>query len=250
MVDSRDFVIKVPRGLESIIESGEVPTVSESLLKKVVREAEVVSSLEHPNILKLLGYSSRAPVLIYEFANYGSIETQLGLSWRPNLRDVILLGIQIGDALRYIHSKGLIHGDIKSANIFLVNGVAKLGDFSGLVRLISQSSSHSKFTYTPGWRAPEQVYSDLRRKDVALGIENRIDVYQLGNLILYLMTGDTIDGEDSINESLVKDVINRIADEELKSIVKLMLIHNAKDRLSSEEVVKELYRLWVKRRFK
>ena len=64
------------------------------------------------------------------------------------------------------------------------------------------------------------------------------------------MTSDTIDGEDSINESLVKNITNRIPNDDLKHIVELMLIHDARDRLSSEEAVKELYRLWIKRRLK
>ena len=70
-------VFKVPKGLEGIIEEGELPTMPEELISKVCSRAEAILNLRHPHILKLLGYSRRVPLLIYEFANYGSLEWQL-----------------------------------------------------------------------------------------------------------------------------------------------------------------------------
>jgi hypothetical protein len=72
------IVVKVPRGFESVIEGGiEAPTGHEILLKKIKSEAEIMSSLNHPNIIKLLGVSNRVPLIIYEFADYGSLYWQL-----------------------------------------------------------------------------------------------------------------------------------------------------------------------------
>ncbi len=240
----RVVVFKVPRGLEEIIEGGEVPTVSEDILRRVGTVASAIKELNHPNILKLLAYSSRAPILVYEFANYGSIQWQVSRGWRPDLRTVLLVAIQVGDALRYIHSRGLVHGDIKAGNVFIADGVAKVGDFSSIVKLLSQTSAHSRFSATPGWRAPEQVYSDLRKKAVERGLENRIDVYQLGNLILYLLTRETVDGEDAVNKEVITKLINKVPNRELRNLLKSLLKLDPEDRPSMDEVVKELVRIY------
>ena len=240
----RVVVFKVPRGLEDIIERSEVPTVSEDLLRKVGTVANVIKELNHPNILKLIAYSSRAPILVYEFADYGSIQWQLSMGWRPSLKDVLLVAIQVGDALRYIHSRGLVHGDIKAGNVFITEGIAKVGDFSSIVKLLSQTSAHSRFSATPGWRAPEQVYSDLRRRAIERGLENRIDVYQLGNLILYLLTRETVDGEDAVNDAIVKEAINKVPNNDLRNLLRTMLKLDPEDRPSADEVVRELIKIY------
>lgn len=170
-------MFKVLRGFEFVVMGGFVPILDSSASTRIVSEAEVVKSLKHPNVLRLLSYSDRAPILVYEFADGDSLEWQLARGWRPSLRDVVLVGIQVGDALRYIHSRGLMHGDVKPGNVFVVGGVAKVGDFSSLVRLVTMSSRLSRFAYTPGFRAPEQAYADLRREAASMGAEARIDTY-------------------------------------------------------------------------
>jgi hypothetical protein len=240
------IVVKVPRGFESVIEGGiEAPTGHEILLKKIKSEAEIMSSLNHPNIIKLLGVSNRVPLIIYEFADYGSLYWQLNKGWRPSLRDVIMIGIQLGDALRYIHYRGLIHGDIKPSNVFIKDKIAKLGDFSSTVKLLS-SVSISKMVYTIGFRAPEQVYLELKKKAMGMGIENRIDIYQIGNLLLYILTGESIDGEEAINDKLVMDKLNGISNEDLKQILAKALALEPAKRPSAEDLTKMLYTVWNK----
>jgi len=242
----RVVVFKVPRGLESIIEEGEALTIPEKLIKRVNEEAEILSRLKHPHVLRLLGYSTRAPILVYEFADYGSLEWQLAKGWKPSLKDVLLIAIQIGDALRYIHSRGLVHGDVKVSNVFIIDGVVKVGDFSSLVKLLSQTSAHSRFAYTPGWRAPEQVFSDLRAKAIERGLENRIDVYQLANLILYLLLGETVDGEDAVNKQRVENILSRIENEELRGGLREMFKVNPWERPSMDEVLSKLIEIYGK----
>ena len=242
----RVVVFKVPRGLEGIIEEQITPTIPEKTIRRVTEEAEILSKLSHPHILRLLGYSTKAPILVYEFADYGSLEWQIVRGWKPSLKDVLLIGIQVGDALRYIHSRGLVHGDVKASNIFIVDGVVKVGDFSSLVKLLSQTSAHSRFAYTPGWRAPEQVFSDLKAKAIERGLENRIDVYQLANSILYLLTGETIDGEDAVNRQRVESLLSRIENEELRGILREMFKTNPWERPTIDEVVRKLTEIYAK----
>jgi serine/threonine protein kinase len=240
------IVIKIPRGFEAVIEGGiEAPTSHDAFLKKIRSEAEIMASLNHPNIIKLLGISNKFPLVIYEFADYGSLYWQLNKGWKPFLQEVILIGIQLGDALRYIHSRGLIHGDIKPSNVFIKNGIAKLGDFSSTIKLLS-SVSISKMVYTIGFRAPEQVFSDLRKKARELGIENRIDIYQLGNLLLYVLTGESIDGEEAGDDKLLMEKLNGISNEDLKQILVKALALEPEKRPSAEDLTKMLYTVWNK----
>jgi serine/threonine-protein kinase len=240
------IVIKVPRGFEAVIEGSiEAPTGHEILLKKIKSEAEIMGSLNHPNIIKFLGASSKFPLVIYEFADHGSLYWQLNKGWKPSLQEVILIGIQLGDAIRYIHSRGLIHGDIKPSNVFIKNGVVKLGDFSSTVKLLS-SVSISKMVYTIGFRAPEQIFSDLRKKAKELGAENRIDIYQLGNLLLYILIGESIDGEDADDEELVTEKLSMVPNEELMFVLEEALRLEPDKRPLADEFTKRLYDIWRK----
>lgn len=238
------IVFKVPRGLESIIEEiGEMPTIHMGAAERTKREAEIVAKLEHPNILRLLGASENVPLLVYEYADNGTLYWQLKNGWKPSLRDIVLLGIQLGDALRYIHSRGMIHGDVKPGNIYIKGGVSKLGDFSSIAKLITLTSIR-EIPYTIGYRTPEQVYSEIAKRAKEFGLENRIDIYQLGNTLLYLLIGETIDGEEAVNEKIVRERLEKIQNNELRIIIERMLALEPERRPSAEELVKLLYEVW------
>jgi len=245
--DGETIEFKVPRGFETVIDYGGGSTVSvkliHKLMEKILEEAGAVMRLRHPNILRLYASSRSAPLLIYEYADYGSLEWQLSKGWRPSLKDVLLVSIQVGDAVRYIHSRGLLHGDIKAGNVFIVKGVAKLGDFSTLTKLLATTSSHS-YACTPGWCAPEQLFFDLAKKASERGLESRIDVYQLGNLVLYLLTGSTIDGREVVKPGKIDEYTKSVKHEKLREILKEMLSPEPWSRISSDEAVKELLKVY------
>ncbi|MEB3806229.1 MAG: protein kinase, partial [Desulfurococcales archaeon] len=232
-----------PWGFESVVEGGEVPSVSVRFMERLVEKAEALGLLRHPHIVRLVGYHRHIPLLVYEYAPYGSLEWQLERGWDPSLGVALLVGLQVGDALRYIHSRGLVHGDIKPGNVFIGGERwAKVGDFSGLVRLLSKSSrSAMPRQYTLGFRAPEQVFSDLRERAKAAGLENRIDVYQLGNLILYLATGDTVDGEEYTEAD---EKLAEIRDPRLQGLLRLMLAKDPLERPGIEQVLPRLAEIY------
>jgi len=242
--DNREVVFKIPRGFEALFELRSIPTVERKAMERITSEAEVVRNLVHTNILKLLGFSNSVPLLAYEYANNGSLAWQLDKGWMPSLSDILLIGIQVGDALRYIHSRGLVHSDIKPANVLIKDGVTKVGDFSLLVKLLSSTSRTPGFGYTAGFRAPEQVYSDLMMKARSLGYENRIDVYQLGNLLLYLLTGETIDGEDALDEKIVESRLSLVENKEIREVLKSIMVPDPVKRPSSEEVERMLLEIY------
>ena len=235
----REFAVKVPRGYEDLVK-GTYITVQEDVIKRIMDEARILAGINHPNVLRLLGYSTSAPLLVYEYAEQGSIEWQMSRGWRPGVVEASIIGAQIGDALRYIHGRGLVHGDVKPGNIFLSRNIAKLGDFSGIVRLVSAlSQSVIARHYTPGFRAPEQVYRDLRVESRRRGYESRVDVYQLGNTLLYMLTGSVVDGEDADTETVWRATA-RIRHEGMRRIISSMLAPEPWERPSSEEVARRL----------
>lgn len=240
-------MFKVPRGLEDLVEKGVSATVDPRLVERVRREAEAMAKLRHPHLLRLLAYGKAAPVLVYEYANGGSLEAHIARGWRPATGEALLVALQLGDALRYIHTRGILHGDVKPGNIFVKDGVVKLGDFSSLVRLATMTSMQS-MSYTPGWRAPEQVYIDLKRQAVERGLENRIDVYQLGNLLLYMLTGETIDAEEALNHAKLEEALAKVGDSELRGLLYEMLAPEPWRRPSMEEAVKRLYLIYKRLR--
>ena len=223
--------------------SGELSSISLRALQGYVRRAEAIYRLGSPGhvgLVRLLAYSKNIPLLVYEYADQGSLAWQLSHGWEPSDRDVLIIGAVLADALRYIHSRGMIHGDIKPGNVFIAGGIPKLGDFSGIVRLLSATSIRSQIARhsTPGWRAPEQVYRDLRIKAKEHGLENRIDVYQLGNLLLYLLTGVAVDGEEA--DDSLEEALALVEDDQVREVLRGMTMINPWERMSSEEAAKIL----------
>jgi len=243
--NGESIVVKIPRGYEDLIEGGAPPSVSGEQLNEIKSKAEIILGLRHPNILRLLGVGAKAPVLIYEYADYGTLDWQLRRGWKPSMKDLMLMFLQIADALRYIHGRGLVHGDVKPNNIFFVDKVAKIGDFSGLKELLSRMSTKTSTseTYTIKFRAPEQVYSDLRIEAERLGLEHMVDIYGLGNTILYTLTGASIDGAEAIKPGVVDEVVQEISNEDLRELVRRMLDPKPWNRPGSLEVVRSLLTL-------
>ncbi len=241
--DGEPVVFKVPRGLEVLVEKGVSPTLDPSIVEKVSSEAEAVARLSHEHLARLLAYSKSAPLLVYEYADGGSLEDQVAKGWKPSIRDALLIALQLGDALRYIHSRGMLHGDVKPSNILVKDRVVKLGDFSSLVRLIA-FTSNAKPAFTPGWRAPEHASSDLWDKARKRGLENRIDVYQLGNLLLYLITGSTLDGAEVSDKEKVAEKLSLVSDEKLRGLLREMLSYEPWNRPNIEKALEELINLY------
>jgi len=238
--------LKLHRVLVPVLEGGsdwvEAPTLPESLVRGVRSEVEAVRRLRHPNIVRLIAYSEVAPLVIYEFVEGGSLRKYL-TRFRGDVKSVALLGIQVGDALRYMHSRGLVHGDVKPGNILVTReGFVKVGDYSSVRRLLEVTSMTRGATYcTPGYCAPEQVFSDLRAKAAEAGMENRVDVYQLGNTLLEALTGEVIDGEHAVGRpDTVRNALSKVSNTEFRELLKEMLNPDPLSRPSMEEVIKKL----------
>lgn len=202
-----------------------------STIKKIVIEREILKILDHPNILKLYRTVQSDSRIFYfiEYASKGSLLDLLNSKGRMRLDDIRFVTAQIIEALLYIHSKGLIYGDLKAENILLSSeGVIKLCDFnlSG-----TQSILQGTFQGTLSYFAPEIVQGKFRTR--------MSDFWALGVLV-YLMAYHRFPFKAMTQGELFHNIINvnvqaepwRIQQpKELKMLIHGLLCKNVSKRL-------------------
>ena len=153
--------------------------------EKLLQKAQEVQTLEHPHLLPILdlGIEEGQPFVVREYLSQGSLRSHL-LNLRPErlpLRTALTIVLQVGEALVYAHTRGVLHRNLKLGNILLdAHGHALLTDFSpvtGTDAIIrDQATEEDAFCYL----APEQLAGTC---------DARSDQYALGCLTYELITG-------------------------------------------------------------
>ncbi|XVE82709.1 hypothetical protein DITRI_Ditri16bG0027800 [Diplodiscus trichospermus] len=157
-------------------------------IDQVMNEIKLLSSVSHPNLVRLLGccVQEGEPILVYEFMPNGTLSQHLqrergaGLPWTVRLT----IAAETAKAIAYLHSMNppIFHRDIKSSNILLdYNYRSKVADF-GLSRLGMTESSHISTAPqgTPGYLDPQyHQYFHLSDKS---------DVYSFGVVLVEIIT--------------------------------------------------------------
>lgn len=162
-----------------------------SCINQVVNEIKLLSSVSHPNLVRLLGccIEKGEQILVYEYMPNGTLLQHLmrergrGLPWTMRLR----IAIETASAIAYLHSKmnpPIFHRDIKSNNILLdFNYNSKVADF-GLSRLgmTDENDSHISTAPqgTPGYLDP-QYHQQFQLSD-------KSDVYSFGVVLVEIIT--------------------------------------------------------------
>src|SRR5262245_43690435 len=156
-------------------------------LKRLLREAEAVAALHHPNIVQVheVGDHDGLPYFTMELVEGGSLREKLGE--KPlEVREAASLVATLAEAMEVAHASGIVHRDLKPANVLLTpDGVPKIADF-GLARRIEGESSLTLSDArlgTPSYMAPEQARGEAR------AIGPAADVYALGAILYATLTG-------------------------------------------------------------
>ncbi|KAM7479491.1 hypothetical protein LguiA_027704 [Lonicera macranthoides] len=174
---------------QALLENGQAVAVkvfknTESSEDDLFREVEILSGLEHGNIIQLIGYccGKEMYAIVYNLEK-GSLKQKLKqLTWSERMR----VAIGVAKALDYIHSCSppIIHRDVKSSNILLSdNCEPQLSDFGAAVvhQQVSGFWKPINVVGTFGYMAPEYMMYGK--------VDEKIDVYSYGVVLLELITG-------------------------------------------------------------
>ncbi|PVV04694.1 hypothetical protein BB560_000797 [Smittium megazygosporum] len=178
------------------LENGEMVAVkqislsskSDSQLDDILKEVETLKSLSHPSIVKYYDCVLTMDhfFLVMEYIENGSLYSTLKAFGVFPEKLVLAYTTQILDGLAHLHSKNVVHCDLKAANILTTKqGTAKLADFgvSLNIGLLSNSINSTSVLIpgTPCWIAPEIIKLE--------GPSTKSDIWSLGCTIIELLTG-------------------------------------------------------------
>jgi serine/threonine protein kinase len=175
----------VPRNLDVAVKMLPEDVADETTLARFEREMEVLKELRHPNIVRSFGGVSEDKQRFYamELMPGGTLEDELHRKGRLTWEQVIEYSLQMCAALDFLHSKGVVHRDVKPSNFLkAADGRIKLSDF-GLASVIAQRkiTVEGRTAGTFLYMAPEQIRGDE--------ITPRTDLYALGCVLFELLTG-------------------------------------------------------------
>src|SRR5689334_10584201 len=162
--------------------------VDQDYLNRFQREAQSAGAISHPNIVTIydVGKVADVPYITMEFLDEQSLKELLASGTRLPFKSVVRIAIQLASALDYAHQRGVIHRDVKPANILLIGGgeTVKLTDF-GIARMQGggdlQRTEVGLVMGTPQYMSPEQVAGHI--------VDGRSDLFSLGSILYELLTG-------------------------------------------------------------
>jgi serine/threonine protein kinase len=176
---ARDTLIGRTVALKTLVHSfGAAPEQ-----KQFLREAQIVGQLSHPSIVGLFDVGIEDTGMAYLVMEYVAGKTlQQVLSDTPiPWPRACAWAADLAGALGRAHHAGIIHGDVKPANILVTeDGNVKLGDF-GIARFATQVSGSGQLMGTPAYLSPEQILGQPQN--------TRSDLFSLGIVLYQMITG-------------------------------------------------------------
>jgi serine/threonine protein kinase/Tol biopolymer transport system component len=186
-------------------------------LARFTREAQLLATLNHPNIGAIYGLEESNPstgslqagrALVLELVEGPTLADRIALG-PMSVDEALTIARQIAEALEAAHEKGIIHRDLKPANVMVTSegqvkvldfGVAKAvyaGEEKGLVRLESVTVDQSvtgDVMGTPAYMSPEQARGER--------LDQRTDIWSFGCLLFELLTGERIFRAGTLQETI------------------------------------------------
>ena len=171
--------------------------LDETSRARVTREARAMGRLgDHPHVLPIhdLGEENGQPYMVQPFMAGGDVDGMLEKAedHRLTVEQAVDLATQVCRGLEHAHSHGIIHRDLKPGNVYLADGIAKIGDF-GLAVVMDRSrlTQEGMMVGTVSYMPPEQAMGGE--------VSERADLYSLGAMLYEMVTGrPPFLGDDSV----------------------------------------------------
>lgn len=173
-------------------------------LSRFYREAKAAGKLNHPNIVTIYDVdqdkATGTPFIVMEYLEGTNLQEIISDGILLPFDDVNHIIMQVASALSYADKQGVVHRDIKSANILILEQMkAKITDF-GIARLLSSDLTKTgQYMGTPNYMSPEQI-------DGKIAVDGRSDLFSLGVIFYLLITGERPFSGDSFTSISYKIV--------------------------------------------
>jgi hypothetical protein len=157
------------------------------LTAKFVAEAQTLARLNHPNIVRILDFDyDPVPHLVLEFVEGMSLSELINQSGSLRSDRAIDIVLRAADGLHVARKAGIIHRDVKPANILLSReGVVKLADFGLAIDVDAKPDSYKEPLGTVAYISPEQIMNPGK-------VDQRSDIYSLGATFYHMVTGRVV----------------------------------------------------------
>ena len=258
---SRPIAVKMLRVAEL------APAQRESLESQLLAEARAAAGLNHPNIVTVYdaGLADEGVYIAMERLKGRDLRQLLADGWRPDAVQAARIAKRLADALAYAHDKGVVHCDIKPANIFMTGRTQpKVLDF-GIARVAQQRANRPEIAAnvdidpepsdtsvpppelgSPYYVSPEHLRGEL--------LDARADVYGVGVVLYELLTGRRAFGGatlEAIRHAVLEGpvapahTVNAKADAALSGIVARAMARKPGDRYRSARQLSRALRTWI-----
>ncbi len=240
------------------------PDARSALESQLLAEARAAAGLAHPNIVTVYdaGLADGGGVYVaMERLRGKDVRQLLADGWRPDAVQAARIGKRLADALAYAHAKGVVHCDIKPANVFMVGRTQpKVLDF-GIARVTRRQALQEAQPVdidtgsldaapveggSPYYVSPEQLLGQE--------LDARADVYGVGVVLYEMLTGRRAfagDSLDELREAVLRGevspvhVVNPRIDAGLSDIVARAMARKPGDRHRSARQLSRALRHWI-----
>ena len=222
------------------------PSDDKQLLQRFIQEAALISDIYHPNVVTIYdkGFTDEYAYIAMEYFTGGSLKDVIEGGLTP--RQALSLLAQAASALAEIHRLGIVHRDVKPANMMLrADGTMVLADF-GIAKRSEGSierTAHGEFFGTPYYISPEQANGKPASA--------RSDIYSLGIIFYEMLMNQRPYGGDSIIEVISQHVsapVPRLPDEleDYQVLLDGMMAKDPAERLQgADDVLGVIDQVWT-----
>lgn len=228
-----------------------VLATSSSARQRFAREAKSAAAVVHEHVVPIqtVDEVSGLPYFVMPVINGQSLQQRVEEHGPLETKEVLRIGLQIASGLSAAHAQGLVHRDVKPANVLLENGVerVRLTDF-GLARAADDAhmTQSGVISGTPQYMSPEQARGTE--------VDHRSDLFSLGSVLYFMCTGHS-----PFRAETTVGVLHRIANDDPRSIRQInpdvpewlqniichLLMKDKDDRIQSAAEVADLLSSWL-----